>query len=326
MNTATAQSHPNIAFIKYWGVIDPRLHIPSNSSLSMNLDGLHTRTCVTFDTDQEADTLRLNGAVQGGEALRRVSEFLDRVRTLAGFHLFAAVESENNFPTGTGIASSASAFAALSLAASAAAGLDMEEADLSRLARTGSGSACRSVPDGYVEWQAGTDHHSSYAYSIAPASHWDLVDCVAIISEVHKPTGSREGHQMAGTSPLQTARVADTPRRMEICRRAVLGRDLEALAEVVESDCLMMHAVMMTSSPALIYWMPATLEIMNLVVEKRRSGVPVFYTIDAGPNVHVICPGDWANRVTEWLEALPGVKQVLRACAGESARLESTHS
>ncbi len=153
---------------------------------------------------------------------------------------------------GAGIASSASAFAALALAASAAAGLKLSEKDLSRLARRGSGSACRSIPGGFVEWQAGQDDDTSYAVSIAPPEHWALVDCIAIVSQEHKPTGSAEGQALAHTSLLQAARLADAPRRLEICRRAILDRDFAAFAEVVELDSNLMHAVMMTSSSPLV--------------------------------------------------------------------------
>jgi len=167
MTTATAQAFPNIAFIKYWGNRDAHFRIPSNASISMNLGGLETRTQVTFDPALKNDQLTLNGKPQSGKSLERVSAVLDLVRQMAALQRFARVESNNNFPTGVGIASSASAFAALSLAASAAAGLALSEAELSRLARRGSGSACRSVPGGFVEWQAGEDDLTSYASSIA---------------------------------------------------------------------------------------------------------------------------------------------------------------
>ncbi|RPI29962.1 MAG: diphosphomevalonate decarboxylase [Chloroflexota bacterium] len=321
MRTASALAHPNIAFIKYWGDLDPGLRIALNSSLSMNLDGLHTRTQVRFDESLSGDVLILDGQPVTGPALDRVTRFLDHVRSLAGVRFPAEVTSANNFPTGAGIASSASAFAALSLAAASALGLSLTEIDLSRLARLGSGSACRSVPGGFVEWQAGSDHASSYAYSIASPSHWDLVDCIAIVDDVHKPTGSSEGHTLSGTSPLQAARVADTPRRLELCRRAVLERDFDLLASIVEVDCNMMHAVMLTSSPPLVYWQPATLEIIQSVQAWRGQGVSVCYTIDAGPNVHVITLSSEATRIHERLRSIPSIANVLLASPGGPARL-----
>ena len=321
MTTATAQSHPNIAFIKYWGDQDTALRIPANGSISINLDGLFTRTRATFDPSLEGDVLSLNGRPAHESELARVSIFLDHVRQLARLCHFARVESSNNFPMGAGIASSAAAFAALSLAACTAAGLDLDERALSRLARHGSGSACRSVPGGFVEWQAGQDDESSYAFSIAPPGHWQLADCIAVVSQAHKPIGSTEGHTRAGSSPLQAARVADAPRRLDLCRRAILARDFQALAEVVELDSNLMHAVMITSSPALLYWQPATLELMQAVTEWRRAGWPVCYTVDAGPNVHVICPAEEAPRLQTSLTAFPGVERVLTARPGGPARL-----
>jgi diphosphomevalonate decarboxylase len=247
---------------------------------------------------------------------------LAQVRRLAGFHQYAQVTSENNFPTGAGIASSASAFAALALAGATAAGLSLDEQQLSRLARTGSGSACRSVPGGFVEWQAGVSDEDSYAFSIAAPEHWALADCIALISQEHKDVSSREGHVLADTSPLQQARLADTPRRLSLCRQALLERDFALLADVVEMDCLMMHAVMQTSNPPLLYWQPATLAVMQAVVAWRRLGLPVFFTIDAGPNVHVFCPAEQVLQVEALLRQVQGVQEVLTALPGGPARLE----
>jgi diphosphomevalonate decarboxylase len=317
---ATAVACPNIAFIKYWGNRDERLRLPSNGSISMNLEGLVTRTTVAFDPALEADRLTIAGAPVRGPGLERVSAFLDLVRGLAGMDARAEVTSENNFPSGAGIASSASAFAALALAAARAAGLDLGEAELSCLARRGSGSACRSVPGGFVEWEAGAGDADSFAVSLAPPEHWDLTDCVAIVNAGHKRTGSTEGHALAGTSPLQAARVKDTARRLDECRRALLARDFEALAGVVEQDSDLMHAVMMTSSPPLHYWLPASLGVMRAVRAWRVEGIPVLYTVDAGPNVHVLCPREQAGEVERRLRELPGVGQVLVAGAGGPAR------
>ncbi len=319
IHSSTSVACANIAFIKYWGNRDHALRIPVNNSFSMNLAGLYTRTTVKVDGTLTADKLFINGKPANDAALARVHGILEYVRTIAPKKDFMCVESENNFPTGAGIASSAAAFAALALAASRAAGLQADEAALSRLARRGSGSASRSVPDGFVEWQAGTDDESSYAFSIAPAEHWPLADCVAIISDAHKKTTSTDGHALASTSPLQTARIADAPRRVEICRQAILTRDFEALASIAEEDSDLMHAVMMTSHPALFYWKPTTLRVMQSVRDWRKTGLPVFYTIDAGANVHVITLETEMKQVTEKLKTLAGVKDVLATTVGGAA-------
>ncbi|MBI3764764.1 MAG: diphosphomevalonate decarboxylase, partial [Chloroflexi bacterium] len=183
--TATAVSCANIAFIKYWGNRDSDLRLPANSSLSMNLAGLETRTTVAFDSALPGDEVVIDGVPQSGPAKERVSKHLDHVRRLARLESPARVGSVNNFPIGTGIASSASAFAALTVAACAAAGLLLSERELSALARLGSGSAARSVPGGFVEWIAAERHEDSFAFSIAPPEHWALVDLVAVVSREH---------------------------------------------------------------------------------------------------------------------------------------------
>jgi diphosphomevalonate decarboxylase len=319
--TATAFANANIAFIKYWGNRENALRLPANGSISMNLEGLYTRTTVSFQHSLPYDELIVNGRELAGPSLERVSCMLDLIREMARMDQQAEVVSENNFPSGAGIASSAAAFAALALAGSKAAGLRLSEPELSRLARRGSGSACRSVPGGFVEWFMGEKDEDSYAASIAPADHWNLVDCVALISESHKKVGSTEGHAIAASSPLQQARLADTPRRLDLCRKAVLERDFDLLAGIVELDSDMMHAVMMTSSPALHYWTAASVEAMSAVRGWRHEGLPVCYTVDAGPNVHVLCPENALPEVRARLGTLPAVKNVLVAHTGGPATL-----
>jgi diphosphomevalonate decarboxylase len=320
--TAIGNAHSNIAFIKYWGNADEHLRIPVNGSISMNLAGLVTRTSVTFDDSLNADAAIVDGETFTGAKLDRITRHLDAVRRIAGVETRAEVLSNNNFPAGAGIASSASAFAALSVTASAALGLSLSERELSSLARLGSGSASRSIPEGFVEWFPGNSHESSYAETIAPADHWQLTDLIVILSQAHKATGSTEGHTLAGSSPLQSARVESAPARLDLCRKAILSRDFDMLAEVVELDSNIMHSVMMTSNPPLFYWQPETLAVMRFVRKMRSSGIGVCYTIDAGANVHVICaPGD-ADRALEHLGNMPGVIEVRRAGPGSGAWVE----
>jgi diphosphomevalonate decarboxylase len=320
MTTYTALAHPNIAFIKYWGNRDNALRLPVNGSISMNLNGLRARTTVAFNSSKN-DSLTINDHTVGGKGLERISYILDLVRGMANIKEKAEVSSANNFPSGAGIASSAAAFAALALAASTAAGLNLSEAELSRLARRGSGSAARSIPGGFVEWQMGTSAEDCYAFSIAPAEHWDLTDCIAVVSAAHKKIGSTEGHALAGTSPLQNARVTDTPRRLDICRNAILKKDFESFAQIIELDSDIMHAVMLTSNPPLTYWQPATLGIFHAVREWRSQGLPAAYTVDAGANVHVICLSASAKQIESKLRELPGVSEVLVAGVGGAARV-----
>lgn len=319
--TATAIAHPNIAFIKYWGNTNDALRLPANASLSMNLDGLQAETTLTWADDLSADTLVLNDAEQSGEPLQRVVRQLDIMRKRLGLTAHAQVISKNNFPTGAGVASSAAAFAALTVAAAGASGQVLSEQELTTLARLGSGSASRSVPAGFVEWFAGDSHEASYAESFAQPSHWPLVDVIAVISDGHKRVGSTAGHKSAQTSIFQEARVADAATRFATCRRAVIERDFNTFAEVVERDSNLMHAVMMTSVPPLFYWEPQSLAVMSWVRDRRADGLSVCYTLDAGPNVHCLCLGKDAEAVRSGLVGMSGVKQVFMAAVGGPAHL-----
>ena len=317
---ATALAHPNIAFIKYWGNEDDVLRLPSNASLSMNLGSLHTITTVVFDGTLPGDTLSINQEPVTGSALARVTAHLDLIRGLAGLTVPARVESINNFPIGSGIASSAAAFAALTVAAAAAAGLSLDEAALSRLARRGSGSASRSIPAGYCQWVTGDDQ-TSIAFSIAPAEYWDLRDVMVIASQEHKPVGSSDGHLLAKTASLQAARVAGADARLKICREALLACNLAALGPIIEEDAVIMHAVMMSSQPPLYYWNTVTMDVIQATQRWRAAGLPVYFTIDAGPNVHLICEAAQAQAVEDAARQIPGVKQILVSGPGGPARL-----
>jgi diphosphomevalonate decarboxylase len=318
---ATAIACPNIAFIKYWGNRDDALRLPANGSISMNLAGLETITSIAFDPQLGNDEFIFDGVLQSGPALARVTTHLDRLRSKAGSILKARVESRNNFPLGAGIASSASGFAALTVAGAAALGLTLSERELSILARRESGSASRSIPAGYVEWYAAEADPDSYAESIAPPDHWALTDVIAIIDSRPKKTGSAEGNRLARTSPRQAARVADAPRRLAICRRAVREKDFTALAEILEEDTRLMHEVMRTSTPALNYLVPATEKFMRWIPAWRAQGLPVAFTIDAGPNVHCLCPMESAAEVERRLREIPAVERVLVAQPGGGARV-----
>ncbi len=320
----TARANSNIAFIKYWGNADHDLRLPLNPTLSMNLEGLYTETTVTWDDNLTADNLELNGKPSTQDALNRVTGYLGQIRARYGITGYASVISSNNFPTGAGIASSASAFSALALAATRAAGLELDEAELSALARLGSGSASRSVPTGFVEWHAGDTHETSYAESIAPSDHWPLLDIIAIVSAEHKPTGSTQGHRLADTSDLQAGRLAHIQDRFDRCRQAVLDRDFATFAEVVEKDSDLMHAVMMTSNPPLFYWEPASLALMEAVRRSRAEGLNVCYTLDAGPNVHCLCTAEDAEAVEARVKSVEGVLDVRVAGVGKGARIISS--
>lgn len=320
-NTAVAVASPNIALIKYWGNRDDALRLPANGSISMTLGGLETITEVAFTEGRRGDALTINGRPASPDSLRRVSQHLDAIREIAGIGAGAQVRSRSNFPAGSGIASSAAAFAALTLAAAHAAGLRLDARALSRIARRGSGSASRSIFGGFVEWQAGASDEESFAALLMPGGDWPLVDLVAVVSRKRKAAGSTEGHALAATSPIQAARVADAPRRLAECRAALRARDFARLAAVVEHDSYLMHAVMMTSRPSLLYWIPDTVRVIQAVAAWRAAGLEVCATVDAGPNVHCLCAPAAAAGIGRRLRRLPGIVEVLRCPPGSEARL-----
>jgi diphosphomevalonate decarboxylase len=319
---ATARAHSNIAFIKYWGNIDHDLRLPANSSISMNLKDLHTTTTVEWSHTMTADILTINGVESDIKALNRVSAHLNRIRKRLDIQMFAKVQSENNFPMGTGIASSASSFAALTLAAVGAAGETLSERELSTIARCGSGSASRSIPSGFVEWYYGESHDDSYAETFVDYDYWDLVDVIAIVSKLHKKTGSFQGHSTADTSVLNKARVATAKDRLHSIKEAIKDRDFLRFANDVEEDSNLMHAVMMTSRPPLFYWQPTSIELMTSIREWREiEGIQVCYTLDAGPNVHCICVRDDVEKVKSKLEAMSEDIDIRVSSAGRGAYL-----
>jgi diphosphomevalonate decarboxylase len=322
---ATAISCANIAFIKYWGRRDHALRLPLNSSISMNLDGATTTTTVLFDPALAADQVAIENTETSDKAAQRVSEHLDRIRALAGITTRARVVSRNSFPMGAGIASSASAFAALTVAAGAAAGLDLGERALTVLARRGSGSACRSIPAGFVEWHAADTSDDSYAEPIAPPEHWNLCDLIALVQTEHKKVGSSKGHELVGPGPFAEARLIAADRALPIVRAALLARDFATFGEETEQEAIRMHAVAMTSQPSLLYWSPETVRIMHAVREWRADELAAYFTIDAGANVHVLCQAADALELESRLRALPGVLDVLPNRPGPGTRLSDLH-
>lgn len=322
----TAVACANIAFIKYWGRLDEDLNLPLGPSLSMTVDKLRTTTTVELDDDLKDDVLVVNGVEQEGKPRWRVVKHLDRLRERAGQEARCRVTSRNEFPHGAGLASSASAFAALTIAGAAAMDLDAEPWELSALARLGSGSACRSVFGGFVEWLPGGRHEDSYGRQVAPPEHLDLRDVVVVVEGAEKDVGSAEGHALARTSPFLDARLAHLHESMALAKAAILERDVPALGEVAEMDALSMHAVMMTSDPSLLYWAPETVRLLKEVRKWREDDLGAWVTLDAGPNPHILCAGEDEPAVRERLRKA-GVRdeQVISCGPGPDAKLVGTH-
>jgi len=327
MKKTTVRAGSNIAFIKYWGVRDAALHLPLSNSISMTLADAFTTTTVEWDSEQTLtqDEITLDGVLLEKVAAQRLVNHLDHLRRLAGVDVRARVMSHNNFPMASGIASSASGFTALTVAGAAGLGLSLNPTQLSALARLGSGSASRSLFGGFVEWEMGHDHDSSVAHQLYPADHWNLYDIVAVLSSKAKKTSSAQGHTLAQSSPLCQARIDRMESALAEVRQAITVRDIGQLGPVIEEDALMMHAVMMTGNPALFYWQPGTLAVIQAVREWREhAGIPVYFTIDAGPNIHLICEADQVEMVTERLGAMDDVQRIIVSRAGGAPELLAT--
>lgn len=304
---ATAVSPANIAFIKYWGKRDPLLNIPFNNSISMNLSNCLTTTTVEFNSNFLDDSISVDGKEVFDFKKDRVMKILDLVRKKSEICLKAKVVSQNNFPLGTGIASSASAFSALALAGATAAGLSFSKKELSILSRRGSGSACRSAIDGFSEWKAGISDKTSYSIQIAKSDYWGLCDVVVVVDQKEKKVGSTEGHELATSSPYFKTRLKQLPSRIKELKEAFFSKDFEKFGKIVEGEAVDLHMMAMTSNPPIYYWNEGTMEIIHAVQEWRKSGLNVFFTIDAGPNVHLICLRKDAEKVSDEAKKLKNV-------------------
>jgi diphosphomevalonate decarboxylase len=324
---ATAVAPANIAFVKYWGVLDAAQTLPYNESISMNLDRCLTTTTVEFDPQLNADevALTLHGQPERpaeGRPYERVVAQLDRVRARADVTTRARVRSANNFPSDAGIASSAAAFAALTLAAVGALGLELSEQELSILTRrSGSGSACRSIPTGFVHWRNDGSDAGSYALSVAPPDAWALADVVAVVDPGVKSVTSADNHRLVATSPYFAVRLQEVPARIQQTLAAIRDHDLGLLGSVCEADAVSMHAVAMTAQPPTFYWNAGTMAVIHALHRWRRDSLFGYFTIDAGPNVHVICAQQDAAEIERRLQALPEVQFTIVNGPGAGARL-----
>ena len=318
---ATATAPANIALIKYWGQSDPSINLPNNDSVSFNLSNAFTETTVEFLPKLKTDQVQFNGAVAPDKFTAKVTKQLDWVRSIAGTTARAQVNTTNNFPTGAGIASSASGMAALSVAGAKALGLDLSTTELSILARKGSGSACRSIPDGFVIWHKGTDDASSYAESLYPADYWDIHNTIVVVQQGEKKVSSLAGHQSALTSTLYPSRISAISKSVAETLSALKRRDFTALGETAEAEAINLHAIMMTSRPSVMYWSPETLLVIEHVKALREAGVECYFTIDAGANVHVLSQGSSVKKVAAKFSHAPFVKTVISAQPAIGARV-----
>ncbi|KAI6382242.1 hypothetical protein MCOR25_000830 [Pyricularia grisea] len=307
---ATTTAPVNIAVVKYWGKRDPKLNLPTNSSLSVTLaqSDLRTLTTATCSSDRPAaqgDSLILNGEesdVSGARtqacfrelrARRRALEDADS--SLPKLSTFALkIVTENNFPTAAGLASSAAGFAALVRAIADLYQLPDSPAELSKIARQGSGSACRSLFGGYVAWREGTaaDGSDSLAEQVAPASHWPEMRAIVLVaSAMKKGVSSTSGmQQTVATSSLFKQRIAEVvPANMKTMEEAIQNRDFAAFAEVTMRDSNSFHATCADTYPPIFYMNDTSRAAIRAVeaINAAAGRTIAAYTFDAGPNAVV---------------------------------------
>lgn len=307
-------SPSNIAFLKYWGKKDPVLQWPANDSLSMTLNSLATKTSA-YINDAPDHVFHFQGESLGRDhkSFHKVFKHLDYLSETFAFDQKLALSSSNSFPTGAGVASSASGLSALTIAAVAAwtqSGSfgELQEKGFSRehlahLSRIGSGSAGRSVFGGYVQWQAGTHADKQKILPLYDASHWNLCDTVALFSHTEKSKSSTAAHGDAWSSPLFSTRIAGAPERMQAMLKALHTRDMSALGPLLETEALDMHAVMMTTLPAQHYLTYESTEFLSSFRRARQEGkFEAYFTIDAGPNIHIIHEPSQAHSLQSWLK------------------------
>src|SRR5699024_2407156 len=318
---STAKAHTNIALIKYWGKRDEKLILPTNNSLSVTLDGFYTETTVHFKEELERDIFTLNGETVAGVAYDRVADYLNIFRKFADKkNLFAEVRSINKVPTAAGFASSASGFAALAAAAAEALQLNLSLEELSRFTRRGSGSACRSVYGGFVEWEKGEldDGSDSFAIPIAPQDHWDIRIAAAVLTAKEKDVSSRVGmKRTVDTSDFYDGWLESLPKDLAEIKEAIRARDFEKVGSIAEANRLKMHATTLGARPPLTYWQDSTLTVMETVQRLRKSGIPAYFTMDAGPNVKVLYLPEDEDKVFEQLRNAEGVADVILSKVGE---------
>lgn len=305
---AEARANVNIALIKYWGKRDENLIIPYTSSLSLTLADWGTKTRVSFDEDLSEDCVSLDGVKlandESNKVRNRIVSTLDLIRKRAGISTKARVDSHNSVPTAAGLASSASGFAALTAAGVYAAGLDLSARELSRLARRGSGSACRSIFGGLVVWHAGEDDESSYAEPIDMPENLELAMIAIVLNPGSKPISSREAmRRTVETSPTYMPWVNQSEKDFQNAICAIKNSDIEALGSIVESNFAGMHETMHNAVPAINYLTEESYKVLNIVKSLRSEGLPAWATMDAGPNVKVLTVKSQAQKVADELRS-----------------------
>jgi diphosphomevalonate decarboxylase len=278
---AVCRAGPSLALIKYWGKTIKGDNLPATPSLAVTLGGVHTETRAEV---AEEDAVTVDGVPLDPD---RGAGFFSALRETLGITAHFSAESRNNFPTAAGLASSSSGFAALAGACARAAGCDASLSDLSAIARAGSASAARAVFGGFVLLPAG----GRRARPLHDADHWpDLRIVIAVIERGAKPVSSRAGmEETRSGSPYYFSWIKESAELLPDAMRALETRDLELLGETARRSYSLMHGAILGARPPLLYWLPGTVAVIHACAEMRAEGIAAWETIDAGPQVKVLC-------------------------------------
>lgn len=316
---AKFRAHTNIALIKYWGKRNDNLILPVTDSLSLTLDAFYTDTLVMRDTEIHQDFLFINDQLQGQQATQKVSRFVDLFRSISGSQDRVYIQSHNHVPTAAGLASSASGFAALACALNAAFELNLDLKTLSTLARQGSGSACRSLYGGFVQWHKGKgdDTLSSYAAPFDSAN-WGVAMLVLIVNDQEKTVSSRIGMKRTiGTSPFYALWPQEVASDIKKIKQAIRRQDFTTMGEIAEHNAMKMHATTLAANPSFTYWSPKSLETIQFIQFLREElGFSAYITMDAGPNIKVLCPPHQLDALYGQLRSLFDDHQIIKAYPG----------
>ena len=304
------QSPSNIALVKYWGKSPKGPQIPQNPSISLTLSQCRTETSVFYE---ESDRFGLHFRFDGKENPEFQTKLVDFLKTqMVRFpflnRMDLQIDSHNSFPHSSGIASSASSMSALVLCLLDIENNNMDLQEASRLSRLASGSACRSVFPKAALWGATEAFKgSSDEYAVSLEDQIDPIfktyhDSILIVSDAKKAVSSRAGHALMDTNPYANTRYAVANRNVADLLAALKSGDLEAFMKITESEAMQLHALMMCSNPSFILMKPNTLRIINTLYEFRReTDIPVCFTLDAGPNVHLLYPDQHAEMVERFI-------------------------
>lgn len=315
-----SKAHANIALIKYWGKEDEELIIPKNNSLSLTLDALYTETEVEF-IDSKDDIFYLDDELQDEKHTLKISKFIDLFRKKSNNHDRVLVKSYNHVPTAAGLASSASGFSALAVALNKLFRLNLDKTELTRYARKGSGSASRSIFGGFVEWEKGYDDYTSHAKKIDDAD-WDIAMIILVLNDSKKDISSREAMKKTiETSPLYRGFTESSAEDIKNIKEAIKNKDFKKMGEIAEHNAMKMYATMLSSNPPIMYFKPDSIRAIEKIKQLRKDGFEVYYTMDAGPNVKILCRDSQIENIVKKLKKDFDSKQIIISKVGNDANV-----